>query len=412
MQSAVRNSTTVDCTTQVVVGQYTPPNGSSFNALSNTDPVSVPNAVQIQMPGSVQTLFAVPQRVINTSRTAVAGNTGAAGTTSTAAMGFTMGSFLVGWNSSNFVGGVVLDALLHTTLTGQLLGYRGLASTYMTLGDLASASAGAFTVDNLFTGAVTLQQIMNAEATVLTNNGNPNGAANLRSIQGAMGAYGTSSIATPIMSLGTSNGYGTAAAAEGAVSVSGLDLLDVAAQAANGSSALNLGAAIPPLSLSAQVTMIQPPVVVPAEPPNIKPESTAQVSALLTLPTGSVTFTGAQATGELTWLDCSTLDSIISVTTTGLSATLPGQPAQSFASANGNAGFTAPYSPPQTKTVATNSPDLSALGPVGALGNPILYPLLSDLGLAVAGVDVTPNALGPSCPSVGSPSPVPPTLIQ
>ncbi|HEX9549200.1 MAG TPA: hypothetical protein VF942_17805, partial [Acidimicrobiales bacterium] len=312
-------------------------------------------------------------------------------------LGFTLGSFLVGYNAKASLGNAVLDALLKTSASGQVLGYRGMATTNMSLGALTLASPAL--LGQLFNGGATLGGIMNAEITALGGAGTSAGGSLQTTEAGIPAAYLTAPVSN-VLTLATSQGYAPVAAAESAVSVNLLELLNNAAElAAQGSGPIDLGLVLP--FLQASITAVTPPKVVAPAAVGVATGTTAQVSVTLSLAgVATATLSGMNATGTLSALDCSANTATVQVTTSALhvdGAALP-------LTGSGAANFTA-LDGSQTATVATVGGSLTLT--IGALTPVQTGQLLADLNLAVLGADVTPFGL--NCPSASSAIPV---LVQ
>jgi uncharacterized membrane protein len=401
VQSAVRNkytnlSSASQCPGQVILGQYAasatgPVFTPQCSANCASDTTDIPTAVQIVPFSNIQFLFWPGSTT--TSRTAAA-TTAAA--TSPPRLGFTLGSFLASYNANASYSNAVLDALLKTSASGQVLGYRGLAPTNVSLGTLTAASPAL--LGQLFNGGATLGAIMNAEITALGGAGTSAGGSLQTTESGIPAAYLTAPLAS-ILTLATSQGYGSASAAESAVSVNLLELLNNAAEmAAKGSGPVDLTLVLP--LLQASITAITPPVVVAPNLVGVATGTTAQVSVTLSLAAVPTTLSGMNATGTLNALDCSANTATVQVTTSALQVngtTLP-------VTGSGPANFTA-LDGSQTATVAAIGGGFTLA--IGALTTVQTGQLLADLNLAVLGADVTPFGLG--CPGVGSATPV---LVQ
>lgn len=170
----------------------------------------------------------------------------------------------------------LLNGLLHTSLNLSVLSYEGLAAAQVKLGDLAVA-LGAGTIAQLLTTQVSVGQLA-AALQVAANQGNTLTA----SLSTALGTIVAAIPSGTKISVGSmlSVGLGDPQAAVTAT-VSVLDALMVAAEVANGQSAINLGAALnlgPIATVSAQAKILEPPVIAVGEAGQ-NPDGTWRTSA-------------------------------------------------------------------------------------------------------------------------------------
>lgn len=201
-----------------------------FTAVAPTDPATVPNAVRVTPSDTLGMVLHVGPD-LNLSRKAAAARVLAPGfrcapnspscppsitcappaagcpTVSPlewATSGYTIGSFLAGWDTSGLTGQLasgyddaivqtgVIDALMAAAqiipplqplaqtagqvpplpaASGRAVGYQGLATTTLKLGDLVAADPTLGTVSQLLTTQVSLKKVLNAEAGALANDG-------------------------------------------------------------------------------------------------------------------------------------------------------------------------------------------------------------------------------------------------
>lgn len=217
------------------------------------------NALQVVVSQPVSFLFLVGQtRTLTATATAQATN---------------IRSFSLSTSVASLSGGMInglLNALLNTSLNLDVASYQGLATAQIKLLDLATA-LGVSSMNDLLNAQVTVAQLAKAMATVL-------GQGNIVSanVTSALNTIASVSTGTTTIHLGNTSsqtggllavGLGDPQAAATAT-VNALDVLMAAAEIANGTSAINLGAALnlsPIASVTAQAQVIQPPVIAVGE---------------------------------------------------------------------------------------------------------------------------------------------------
>ncbi|MFM0315147.1 TadG family pilus assembly protein [Paraburkholderia nemoris] len=216
------------------------------------------NALQVVVSQPVSFLFLVGQtRTLTATATAQATN---------------IRSFSLSTSVASLSGGMInglLNALLNTNLNLDVASYQGLATAQIKLLDLATA-LGVSSMNDLLNAQVTVAQLAKAMATVL-------GQGNIVSanVTNALNTIASVSTGTTTIHLGNTSsqngllavGLGDPQAAATAT-VNALDVLMAAAEIANGTSAINLGAALnlsPIASVTAQAQVIQPPVIAVGE---------------------------------------------------------------------------------------------------------------------------------------------------
>lgn len=148
---------------------------------------------------------------------------------------FRLGSFAVDLDSQK---SAILNALIGDALNAGVLGYSGLATSSIELGDLAVA-LGVGTVHELAAADVSMSALLDATIAVLTQqSGDPTAAADIALLQTIRAATAI----TTAVDLGSllTIGEGATSAAEAQINV--LDLVAGAAFIANGDAALSLPA--------------------------------------------------------------------------------------------------------------------------------------------------------------------------
>ncbi|MFM0156020.1 TadG family pilus assembly protein [Paraburkholderia sediminicola] len=231
----------------------------SYFVTAGTSANAVPlNALQVVVSQPVSFLFLVGQtRTLTATATAQATN---------------IRSFSLSTSVATLSGGMInglLNALLNTNLNLDVGSYQGLATAQVKLLDLAIA-LGVSSMNDLLKAQVTVAQLAKAMATVLAQ-GNIVSA----NVTNALGTIASASTGKTTINVGNTSsqngllaiGLGDPQAAATAT-VNALDVLMAAAEIANGSSAINLGAALnlsPIASVTAQAQVIQPPVIAVGE---------------------------------------------------------------------------------------------------------------------------------------------------
>ncbi|MEQ5838156.1 pilus assembly protein TadG-related protein [Paraburkholderia acidicola] len=264
--SATANGLPATGTVVTTCGRWDPsanPGGSYF--VSGNSPLSTPlNAAQVTVSQSVPYFFFGPARALSATATAQATNIGAFSLTTSLAQ-----------LSGGAINGL-LNSLLGTSLSLSVASYQGLAATQVTLQNLAVA-LGVGSISELLNAKVTVGQLATA---LLVAAGQ--GTALSASVSTALGTIvaaippGTQISISSILSLGLGDPQAGASASIGV-----LDALIVAAEVANGSSTIDLGAALnlgPIATVSAQAKVIEPPIIAVGEAglyPNGKPRTTA-----------------------------------------------------------------------------------------------------------------------------------------
>jgi len=250
------NGLSTGATVTVVCGRWDPTvnAGQSYFATSGA-PM---NAVQVTVSQTVPYFFAGPARVIQAVSTAQATN---------------IRSFSVTPTVASLSGGL-LNGLLNGLLPGANLNlsvasYQGLATTQIKLGDLAAA-LGVGTMSQLLGTQVSLAKLVSAMVTAAGKSATLGVTAitDLGTIQAAI----PSGLNVALGANSTTNGLLTVALDDPQAAVNAtvslLDTLLVAAEVAQGQSAVNLGTALnlsPLANVTAQVKIIEPPVIAVGE---------------------------------------------------------------------------------------------------------------------------------------------------
>lgn len=239
-------------TITVTCGRWDP---STYAAPTYFSASGVPrNAVQVVVRQQVSYFFiAGPAQTVQASGIAKAS---------------TIGAFSLGTSVATLDGGLVnglLNALLGSNLSLDVLSYRSLAGASVKLGDLMAA-LNIGTVEQLLDTKLTVGQLATAMVSALSRGG----AANATVVR-ALGTIAAAAPGGPAVRLGNTSATNgllsiglddSQAAADASIGV--LDALLVAAEIANGQNAVNLGAALnlgPIAKVSAQLRIVQPPVI-------------------------------------------------------------------------------------------------------------------------------------------------------
>ncbi len=199
------------------------------------------------------------------------------------AAGFSIGSYAAAVSSAN---SAMLNALIGNSLGLGALGYDGLATTQVSLLDVA-AELGGLTPEELFDGSVSVEDVLRASSAILRR-GNPSSAeANVLdgvlASQTAVDTLGSVAL-SDVVEVGAG---GEEAAAQSSVNL--LDLLATSAFLANGSSGVsipNVNLGPPGMTLQGALTLIQKPVSTYG--PIGKSADTSQLDATLVSTTGTV----------------------------------------------------------------------------------------------------------------------------
>jgi uncharacterized membrane protein len=217
------------------------------------------NAVQVTANRNVPYFFMAPGATHTLSATATAATAN-------------VSSFSLMSSVASLSGGALnglLNGLVGANLNLSVASYQGLAATQVRLGDLATA-LGVGSVTELLNAKVTVSQLATAMASALSMHGAAASAA--VSALGWIASGTTNTTPISIGAVGGTNGIiaiGLGSATEGAnATISALDALLVAAEIANGTSAVNLGNALnlgALANVTAQVRVLQPAVIAVGE---------------------------------------------------------------------------------------------------------------------------------------------------
>lgn len=261
--SATSNGLPADGTVQVQCGRWDP---SVVATSPYFSPTATPlNAARVTVSRSVSYFFRAGQQ-LPMSAVAMAKATNIRSFSVTTSVAALSGGALNG----------LLNGLLHTSLNLSVLSYQGLATAQVKLGDLAAA-LGAGTIAQLLTTQVSVSQLAVA-LQVAANQGNTLTA----SVSSALGTIvaaippGTKISVGSMLSVGLGDPQAAVTATVGI-----LDALMVAAEVANGQSAIDLGAALnlgPIATVSAQAKILEPPVIAVGEAGQ-NPDGTWRTSA-------------------------------------------------------------------------------------------------------------------------------------
>ena len=319
-------------TLTVEVGKVTRTAGiPSFTAYTPCDS-RVPEAVRVRAGDLTGFSFAtvIGQGGRTTRRAAVGTLEGLAA--------FTLGSTMVSIDSTR---ATLLNPILSSTicrlqpggcsLSLSAAGYNGLLASDITFGDLAT-QLGFATTDQLFTGSIEVERILNAAAVLAdpTTTAGVNAQTALASITAVMTAAGSINLGE-MVSADLANGNEAAG-----VGVNLYSLVMGTAAIANGSNAVsipNTAVTIPYVSsVTAQLSLIEPPIIIGKRAgatgttkqisvtitPNINLSAPVLAGLNLTSITGTlpITVTGGTATGTLNRVRCGSdkgIDTTISV---------------------------------------------------------------------------------------------------
>ena len=344
---------------------------------------------------------AVPQIFFGGFNTLAARSTIAAVTPES---GFSIGSYLVNFNSQQ---SAVLNAILSPlgdTVNLTAVGYPGLANTFVTVGQLVTASGGLLTTSNVMTVSLTGSQwlaiwrdaVANQVAQLNCGSSPTPNPCNATTALSALDFSGsTSAQLCQLVSVnGSSCANGSLSTPALSANLDALQMLTTEAELANGTSALNVTSALNITGVtSAQLylTLIQPPQV--AFGPVGTPAQTAQLQAdlkLSVLGAGllDIPLTAASATATVKTINCayntmsSTKYAVTSTTATG-AVTLAGLGIANLSISG--------YSGPQISFIGANVPPTASTEEATPPTNPITvssnttppyYPSLNYSGLS------------------------------
>ncbi|HEY4000254.1 MAG TPA: pilus assembly protein TadG-related protein [Candidatus Xenobia bacterium] len=354
--------------------------------------------------------------------------------------GFSIGTTLASISTQQSTLNALLGGLSTppTTATVSVLGYQGLATTSVSLLDLINASGGALTPSNVLTAHISdlqLEQFMKKALGGLqpVTTDVTNALGGLTTLIPGSSSSTTLQLCQAISVNGSTCANPAVSTSALAASANVLQTLTYAAELANGTSGLDLGAGLVTGVADAKVfvTAIQPAQIGYGQP--IFSVSTAQLTGTLQLTLlpilglGLVTINVplSAATGQATLASVTCPGNIptvnLSPVTTGaantsidldvLGAKLLSVPLTiSGATAPAPLTFTPPFDASDAQSVGTTSPKVSigtatgsilapltlllatAVNPVLGLLSPVLAPLLQALGVSVADASVAVTA--------------------
>jgi len=421
----------------VTLGQWNPQQ-ATFTPLTNDSP-SIPNAVRVQPASDISYVLSMGTGALSRSATAYLMQPPAnldsctancapppppppPGPTFQALAGFTLGSYLASVDSSQ-VGVKVLNALLSklgTAATVSAVGYQGLATSSIELGDLLAADTSVGSLSNLLSASFPAKTLLDdlatalgARATRLLAEGNAPAAATLQAADATVNSLAAGVTVNTIVALcqlvnvGGSCSPSDPSAASAAVDV--LSMVTGIAEVADGASGVRVDLGIgQPVTVSAAV--IQPQVTAPPSPVGTT-LSTSQVNVSIAVglvgASLTVTSSGASARAQLETIACDAPQATtyaVSTEAGQVGATLAAagvsyQAQATLSGASAPATFDAPWTPGDGQFVATESPTIGlsfsgtaapalvaneANAVLGQL-DPYLPDILSTLGAGVAG---------------------------
>ncbi|WP_410818496.1 TadG family pilus assembly protein, partial [Paraburkholderia sp.] len=242
-------------TVTVVCGRWDPSANAGQSYFSTSG--APLNAVQVTVSETVPYFFMGPARVIQAVGTAEATN---------------IRSFSLTTSVATLSGGLInglLNGLFGSSLNLSVLSYQGLATTQIKLGDLATA-IGAGSMSQLLSTNISVKNLVSAMITAASKSTTLGVTAitDLGTIEAAIPgglnvALGNTSTTNGLLAVALDDPQ---AAANATISL--LDALLVAAEIAQGQTAINLGTSLnlsPLASVTAQAKIIQPPVIAVGE---------------------------------------------------------------------------------------------------------------------------------------------------
>ena len=191
--------------------------------------------------------------------------------------GFSIGSYLLSINTQQSAVLNVLLSKLGTSANVTILGYQGLANTYVSIGQLITASGGLLTTSNVMTTSLTGAQWLAIWQNAVANQVAASNCTNLplacnaqTALSGLSFSASNSTTLGQMVSIGGSNcsNNGTLTTSALTANLNVLQELTTEAELANGSSALNVTSAlsltVAGLTISSSnlyLTLIQPPQI-------------------------------------------------------------------------------------------------------------------------------------------------------
>jgi uncharacterized membrane protein len=386
---------------------------------------SSPNAVQVTAHTTTSGIFRGPNNIAKTAAASVS-----------SAAGFSIGSYLASFSSQDSILNDELSPLGSSGLDVSAVSYQGLANAGVSLLQLINASGGVLTPSNVMTASLTEFQLETFMKTALaaqpTTTYTTNAISGLTQLLLHASTTQHIQLCQALSVNGSTCSNGTVSTSALAATGNLLQTLTYAAQVANGSSAIDLGAGLVTGVEDAKVTtsLIQPPQVGYGAPGVVPSVTTAQLSSTLTLTLAtvplvgtvslSIPISGVEGQATLASITCagnvanpvliypatttalSTSASVL-LNTTSLGSVPLTVPAASVSSPG--LSFAPTYGESDTQSFGTTGPTFTTGGQGGISGvvwavvapvlnlltsttSPVLAPLLQDLGLSVAGATV------------------------
>ncbi|CAG0979689.1 hypothetical protein MTYP_01686 [Methylophilaceae bacterium] len=167
---------------------------------------------------------------------------------------FSAGSFLVSLDSEDSaLLNALLGGMLGSSLNLDVLSYRGIAATRITLQDMLAVSGGIGTVDDLLDADMQIGDLLE----LFANAAGQNGAADIQAIAGMQTIAGAT-VDNASLTLGELLAVTTPDTnAAATVGLNALSLITAAAMIANGQNAVTLNALLPGVNVG--LTVIEPP---------------------------------------------------------------------------------------------------------------------------------------------------------
>jgi uncharacterized membrane protein len=174
---------------------------------------------------------------------------------------FSAGTFAARIDTENSVLlNAILGEILGSSLSLDVLSYKGIAATHITLNELLQASGQVGGLESLLNTSMSLSQLVSLTSTAVSQSGTASADAQLGMQQLATAAVDNTSITLgSVLDITTPDEE-----AAGKVGINALSLITAAALIANGNSALSLplGVSVPGITnIDAQINVIQPPKI-------------------------------------------------------------------------------------------------------------------------------------------------------
>jgi uncharacterized membrane protein len=384
---------------------------------------SSPNAVQVTAHTKTSGIFAGPNNIAKTAAASVS-----------SAAGFSIGSYLASFSSQDSILNDELSPLGSSGLDVSAVSYQGLANAGVSLLQLINASGGVLTPSNVMTASLTnfeLETFMKAALEAQpTTTYTTNAISGLTQLLLHASTTQHIQLCQALSVNGSTCSNGTVSTSALAATGNLLQTLTYAAQVANGSSAIDLGAGLVTGVEDAKVTttLIQPPQVEYGQ--SGITATTAQLSSTLTLTLAtvplvgtvslSIPISGVEGQATLASVTCAgnvanpvliypatttalSTSAGVLLNTTSLGSVPLTVPAASVSSPG--LSFAPTYGESDTQSFGTTGPTFTTGGQGGITGvvwavvapvlnlltsttSPVLAPLLQDLGVSIAGATV------------------------